>query len=290
MKNIIKILLLILSVLLISCSKGEKISVIEEKDIEAQMIEAFREGYEELDKGDVLFAAKKFNEAELLYPQSIWAPKAALMAAYSYYSQSYYGDTIYELERYLKTYPKHENIDYAHFMLAMCYYEIVVDEKRDLEPLLKAKKQFIFVMDNYPTTDFAMDSKYKLDLIYDRLAGKEMFIGNHYLKKRKWIPAINRYKKVIEDYNTTIYVEEALHRLVEIHYKIGLTEESKKYAKVLGYNYKSSEWYKKSYKVFNRDYEVKKKEVKKKRKKGLIWKKFKSLFKQWKIAQLKMNI
>ena len=279
MKNIIKILLLIFSVLLISCSKKEKISVIQEEDIETQMIEAFREGHEELNKGDVLYAAKKFNEAELLYPQSAWAPKAALMAAYSYYSQSYYGDTIYELERYLKTYPKHENIDYAHFMLAMCYYETVVDEKRDLEPLLKAKKQFIFVMNNYPKTDFAMDSKYKLDLIYDRLAGKEMFIGNHYLKKRKWIPAINRYKKVIEDYNTTVYVEEALHRLVEIHYKIGLTEESKKYAKVLGYNYKSSEWYKKSYKVFNKDYEVKKKEVKKKRKKGLIWKKFKTLFK-----------
>ena len=280
MNNFIKILLLILVVVLISCSKKEKISVIQEEDIETQMIEAFREGHEELNKGDVLYAAKKFNEAELLYPQSAWAPKAALMAAYSYYSQSYYGDTIYELERYLKTYPKHENIDYAHFMLAMCYYETVVDEKRDLEPLLKAKKQFIFVMDNYPTTDFAMDSKYKLDLIYDRLAGKEMFIGNHYLKKRKWIPAINRYKKVVEDYNTTVYVEEALHRLVEVHYKIGLTEESKKYAKVLGYNYQSSEWYKQSYKVFNKDYDDKKKEVKKKRKKGLIWKKFKSLFKQ----------
>ena len=279
MKNIIKILLLILSVLLISCSKGEKTSVIEEVDIEAQMIEAFREGYEELNKGDVLYAAKKFNEAELLYPQSVWAPKAALMAAYSYYSQSYYSETIFEIERYLKTYPKHKNIDYAHFILAMCYYEIVVDEKRDLEPLLKAEKQFIFIMNNFPKTDFAMDSKYKLDLIYERLAGKEMFIGNHYLKKRKWIPAINRYKKVVEDYNTTIYVEEALHRLVEIHYTIGLTQESKKYAKVLGYNYQSSEWYKQSYKVFNKDYEVKKKEVKKKRKKDLIWKKFKSLFK-----------
>ena len=279
MKNIIKILLLILSVLLISCSKGEKISVIEEVDIESQMIEAFREGYEELNKGDVLYAAKKFNEAELLYPQSDWAPKAALMAAYSYYSQSYHDDTIFEIERFLKTYPKNKNIDYAHFMLAMCYYEIVVDEKRDLEPLLKAEKQFIFIMNNFPKTDFAMDSKFKLDLIYDRLAGKEMFIGNHYLKKRKWIPAINRYKKVVEDYNTTIYVEEALHRLVEIHYKIGLTQESKKYAKVLGYNYQSSEWYKQSYKVFNKDYEVKKKKVKKKRKKGLIWKKFKSLFK-----------
>ena len=279
MKNIIKTLLLILGVLLISCSKEEKISVFVEVDIESQMFEAFREGYEELDKGDVLYAAKKFNEAELLYPQSTWAPKAALMAAYSYYSQSYYPDTIFEIERYLKTYPKHKNIDYAHFMLAMCYYEIVVDEKRDLEPLLKAEKKFIFIMDNFPKTDFAMDSKYKLDLIYERLAGKEMFIGNHYLKKRKWIPAINRYKKVVQDYNTTIYVEEALHRLVEIHYKIGLTQESKKYAKVLGYNYQSSEWYKQSYKVFNKDYEVKKKKVKKKRKKGLIWKKFKSLFK-----------
>ena len=278
MKNIIKILLLILGVLLISCSKGEKISVIEEEDIETQMIEAFKEGYEELNKGDVLYAAKKFNEAELLYPQSVWAPKAALMAAYSYYSQSYYSDTIFEIERYLKTYPKHKNIDYAHFMLAMCYYDTVVDEKRDLDPLLKAKKKFIFVMDNYPKTDFAMDSKYKLDLIYEKLAAKEMFIGNHYLKKRKWIPAINRYKKVVKDYNTTVYVEEALHRLVEIHYKIGLTQESKKYANVLGYNYQSSEWYKKSYKVFNKDYEVKKKEVKKKRKKGLIWKKFKTLF------------
>ena len=279
MNNFIKTLLLFLVVVLISCSKGEKISVIQEEDIETQMIEAFTEGYEELNKGDVLYAAKKFNEAELLYPQSVWAPKAALMAAYSYYSQSYYSETIFEIERYLKTYPKHKNIDYAHFILAMCYYEIVVDEKRDLEPLLKAEKQFIFIMNNFPKTDFAMDSKYKLDLIYERLAGKEMFIGNHYLKKRKWIPAINRYKKVVEDYNTTIYVEEALHRLVEIYYKIGLTQESKKYAKVLGYNYQSSEWYKQSYKVFNKDYEVKKKEVKKKRKKGLIWKKFKTLFK-----------
>ena len=279
MKNIIKILLIILGVLLISCSKEEKISVIGEEDIEAQMIEAFKEGYDELNKGDVIFAAKKFNEAELLYPQSDWAPKSALMAAYSWYSQSYYGDAIFEIERYLKTYPNHKNIDYAHFLLAMCYYETVVDEKRDLEPLLKAKKQFEFIMNNFPNTDFAMDSKFKLDLIYDKLAGKEMYIANHYLKKEKWIPAINRFKNVVENYSTTIYVEEALHRLVEIHYKIGLTQESKKYAKLLGYNYQSSEWYKESYKVFNKEYVIKKKIVKKKRKKGLIFRKFKSLFK-----------
>ena len=279
MINIIKILLFILGVLLISCSKEEKISVIEEDNMEAQMIEAFKEGYDELIKGDVIFAAKKFNEAELLYPQSEWAPKAALMAAYSYYSQSYYGDTIFEIERYLKTYPNHKNIDYAHFLLAMCFYETVVDEKRDLEPLIKAKKKFIFIMNNYPNTDFSMDAKYKLDLINDKLAGKEMFIGNHYVKKGKWIPAINRYKNVVEEYSTTIYVEEALHRLVEIHYKIGLTQESKKYAKLLGYNYQSGEWYKESYKVFNKEYKTKKKTFKEKRKKGLIFRKFKSLFK-----------
>ena len=184
MTNIIKILLFILGILLISCSKQEKISVLEEDNMEAQMIEAFKEGYDELIKGDVIFAAKKFNEAELLYPQSDWAPKSALMSAYSYYSQSYYKETIFEIERYLKTYPNDKNIDYAHFLLAMCYYETVIDEKRDLEPLIKAKRQFEFIMNNYPNTDYSMDAKFKIDLISDKLAAKQMYIGKHYLKKK----------------------------------------------------------------------------------------------------------
>ena len=279
MQNIIKILLLTLSILLVSCSKEEKISIIEEENVEAQMIEAFEIGYEELINGDTLYAAKKFNEAELLYPQSQWAPKAALMAGYTYYSDNYYGDAIYEIERYLKTYPNHKNVDYGHFLLAMCYYETIIDEKRDLEPLLKAKKKFEFIMNNFPNTDFSMDAKFKLDLISDKLAAKQMYIAKHYLKKEKWIAAINRYKNIIEDYSTTIYVEEALHRLVEIHYRIGLKQESEKYAKLLGYNYQSSKWYKESYKIFNKDYKVEKKILKKKKKKGLIWRKFKSLFK-----------
>ena len=279
MKNIIKILLLILSILIVSCSKEEKISIIEEENVEAQMIEAFETGYQELINGDTLYAAKKFNEAELLYPQSQWAPKAALMAGYTYYSDNYYGDAIFEIERYLKTYPNHKNVDYGHFLLAMCYYETIIDEKRDLEPLLKAKRKFEFVMNNFPNTDFSMDSKFKLELISDKLAAKQMYVAKYYLKKEKWIPAINRYKKIVEDYSTTIYVEEALHRLVEIHYRIGLKQESEKYAKLLGYNYQSSEWYKESYKVFNKDYKVEKKILKKKKKKGLIWRKFKSLFK-----------
>ena len=279
MQNIIKILLLTLSILLVSCSKEEKISIIEEENVEAQMIEAFEIGYEELINGDTIYAAKKFNEAELLYPQSQWAPKAALMAGYTYYSDNYYGDAIFEIERYLKTYPNHKNVDYGHFLLAMCYYETIIDEKRDLEPLLKAKRKFEFVMNNFPNTDFSMDAKFKLGVISDKLAAKQMYIAKHYLKKEKWIAAINRYKNIVEDYSTTIYVEEALHRLVEIHYRIGLKQESEKYAKLLGYNYQSSKWYKESYKVFNKDYKIKKKIVKKKKKKGLIWKKFKSLFK-----------
>ena len=198
MKNIIKILLLILSILIVSCSKEEKISVIEEENVEAQMIEAFQIGYEELINGDTLYAAKKFNEAELLFPQSQWAPKAALMAGYTYYSDNYYGDAVFEIERYLKTYPNHKNVDYAHFLLAMCYYENIVDEKRDLEPLLKAKRKFEFVMNNFPNTDFSMDAKFKLELISDKLAAKQMYIGKHYLKKEKWIAAIKRYKIVVE--------------------------------------------------------------------------------------------
>ena len=253
-----KIFFLIIFVILTSCSsENKKISIIEESDLELQMIDAYKEGYEELEKGDVIYAAKKFNEAELLYPQSKWASKAVLLSAYAYYSQNYYDRSIQELERFIKKYPNHKNMDYAYFLLAMCYYENIIDEKKDLEPLLLSKKKFEFILKNYPDTDFALDAKFKLGLIEDILASKEMYLGRHYIKKEKWIAAINRFKIIIDDYNQTIFVEEALHRLVEINYKLGLIEESQKYANVLGYNYLSSEWYKKSYKVFNKDYSSK---------------------------------
>ena len=281
MKNAFKILLIFLMLIQISCrNKKEKISVIEEKDINLQMTELYKEGYEELLDGDALYAAKKFNEAELIFPQSPWAPMASLMSAYSYYSQDYYFDAIYQIEDYLKKYPNHKNKDYAHFILAMCYYENIVDEKRDLEPLLKAKTEFEIIIKNYPNTDFAIDSKFKVELIKDKLAGKEMFIARHYLKSEKWIPAINRFKVVVEDYETSVYVEEALHRLVEINYRIGLVNESRKYASLLGYNYQSSEWYENSYSIFNKKYE--KNKIKKSSNKNKlttsILKKFKSLF------------
>ena len=278
MLNLNKLLIFFILIFLYSCSGDEKKEIIiEEQDLELQMIESYKAGVKALEEGDVLFAAKNFNNAELLFPQSKWASRAVLMAAYSYYSQSYYGDAIFEVQRFIKTYPLDPNIPYAHFLLAMCYFENIIDEKKDLAPLVKSKKEFQFIIRNYPETDFALDAKYKLNLIDSVLASKEIHIGKYYLERQKWIAAINRFKNVIHDYDTTIFTEEALHRLVEVHYKIGLIEESKKYAEVLGYNYLSSEWYKESYKVFNQDYENPIEKIKKK-KRNFIIKKFKSLF------------
>jgi outer membrane protein assembly factor BamD len=283
MINFFKILLICTFFFYTSCSKEEKkISVIDNTNIKQQMVGLYEQGYKELLDGDALYAAKKFIEAELIFPQSEWAPMASLMAAYAYYSQDYYFDAIDQIESYLKNYPNHSNRDYAQFILAMCFYENIVDEKRDLEPLLKAKKKFELILTEYPSTDFALDAQFKLELIEDRLAGKEMFIAKHYLKSKKWIPAINRFKKIVEEYDRTVYVEEALHRLVEVNYRIGLENEAKKYANILGYNYDSSEWYKASYKVFNKDYNYESKKNKKKLKKKdriKIITKFKSKFK-----------
>ena len=273
------ILLLSFFLLLIfsSCnSNNEKVSIIKDENLELQMIDAYKEGYQELEKGDVLYAAKKFNEAELLFPQSEWAPKSILLAAYSFYSQNYYDEALSELERFFKKYPKHKNLDYAHFLYAMCYYENIVDEKKDLEPLIISKTRFEFIVKNYPNTDFAQDAKFKINLINDVLASKEIYLGKYYLKKKKWVAAINRFKNVLELYETTIYVEEALHRLVETHYKIGLVGEAEKYAKVLGYNYQSSEWYEQTFKIFNEDYQT---TFEIKKDKGSVFNKFKKLFK-----------
>ena len=274
----LRLLFILLIVFTSSCSKKEeKISIIKEKKINLQMIDAYKEGIKAFEEGDVLFAAKKFNEAEILFPQSVWAPRSVLMAAYSYYSQNYYYDAISELERFIKKYPKHERSNYAHFLLAICYYEQIVDEKKDLEPLLNAEKEFKFVIKNYPDSDFALDSKYKLDLIKDILASKEVFLGRYYMKKEKWIAAINRFKHVVEHYDQTVYIEESIHRLVEIHYRLGLIDEAKKYASLLGYNYQSSKWYEATYIIFNRDYESPIEKINKK-KGNFIIRKFKSLF------------
>ncbi len=272
--------LIVIFLIFTSCSKENvKKSIIKEKNLDLQVREAYQEGKKELESGDALFAAKKFNEAEILFPQSEWAPKSALMAAYAYYSQDYYGNSIAELERFIKIYSKNKNIDYAYYLLGLCFYEQIVDEKKDLNSILKAKKTFEIIIKKFPNTQYAIDSEFKIELINDIIASKEMYIGRYYQSKKKWIAAINRFRTVVDDYDETVYTEEALHRLVEIYYTLGLRDEAKKYAQVLGYNYQSSLWYEKSYIVFNKKYKKmnRKKQKEKKYKENNFIKKFKSL-------------
>jgi len=260
-----------------SCSKeAERIKVIKETDQKIEMISAYEKGIGLIEIGDYFAAGKKFLEAEILFPQSQWAPKSVLMASYSYYMQSYYSLAIENVKRYLKTYPNDKNKAYAHYLLAICYYETIEGEKKDLAPLILSKKEFNFVIKNFPNTDYAYDAAFKIGLIDDILAAKEVYIGRHYIKKKRWIPALNRFKNVLKEYETTIHVEEAIHRLVEIYYKLGMEEESLKYASLLGYNYNSGKWYKETYKIFNRKYETSVPE--KKKQKSKILSRIKSLF------------
>jgi len=271
-------LILLLSLFLFfSCSKKDsKQVIISEPSEEEKIINIYDEAVDALNNGDAFYAGKKFKEVESLTPQSKWAEKASLMASYAEYSRNAYSNAIFALERHINNYPADKNIPYAHYLIAICYYEQILDEKKDLKPLLKAKEKFEFIMQTFPETDYATDARYKIDLIVDQLAAKEMSIARFYMQTEKWIPALNRLKIVVEEYDQTIFVEEALHRLVEIYYRLGLEEEAKQSASILGYNYQSGEWYKKSYKVFNKKYKSKKR--KKKKEMGLIRKKIKSLF------------
>ena len=272
-----KLIFLFLSIFLIfSCSKKEDVKISSEQNREEKATDIYYEALEALKKGDAFYARKKFKEVEGLMPQTAWAVKASLMASFADYSRNAYSDSIFGLERHIINYPADKNIPYAHYLMAMCYYERILDEKKDLGPLKDAKKKFEFIMSSFPETDYATDASFKLDLIIDQMAAKEMSIARFYMKTEKWIPAINRLKIVVEQYDRTVFIEEALHRLVEVYYKIGLEHEAKQAAAILGYNYQSSKWYERSYKVFNKKYKIRK--IKKQKEAGLIRKKIKSLF------------
>ena len=274
-----KLIILVFSTFLLFSCSGSKENAgknISEPTDEEKAIAIYAEAVESLKAGDAFYAAKKFKEVESLIPQGKWATKASLMASYSEYSRNAYSNAIFSFERHINNYPSDKNIPYAHYLIAMCYYEQILDEKKDLGPLLKAKEKFEFITQAYPNTDYATDARFKLDLIVDQLAAKEMSIARFYMKTEKWIPALNRLKIVVENYDDTIFIEEALHRLVEVYYRLGLVDEATKAASILGYNYQSGEWYKKSYKVFNKKYKPQK--IKKEKKMGLIRRKIKSLF------------
>ena len=270
------IIIIICAVFLVfGCSKKNKKKIADINEVESSQV-IYKEAIDALKTGDAYYASKKFKVAESLMSDIEWSAKSALMSAFALYSANFYSQSIFNLERYMKQYPVDKNIPYAHYLIGICYYEQILDEKKDLRPLLKAQEKFQFILEKYPNTDYAIDVKFKIDLIRDQLAAKEMYIARHYIKSEKWIPAINRLKKVIKYYDQTIFVEEALHRLVEIYYRIGLIEEAKKAAVILGYNYQSGEWYEKSYKVFNKKYKPRK--IKKQKEMGLLRRKIKALF------------
>ena len=268
--------LFLLVFFLFGCSKGKIEEVTSPPTEEEIVIAMYREAVVALDSGDAYYAGKKFKEVESLLPQTKWAAKASLMESYSHYSRNAYQKSIFSLERHIKSYPSDENIPYAHYLIAICYYEQILDEKKDLKPLLIAKKKFEYILSNFPDTDYATDAFFKLNLIIDQLAAKEMSIARFYIKTQKWIPAINRLKLVVEKYDRTVFIEEALHRLVEVYYTLGLIEEAQKTAAVLGYNYRSSEWYERTYKVFNKKYKTR--TIEKKKELGFLRRKIKNLF------------
>ena len=214
----------------------------------------YKEGLEAFNTNDFFFASEKFTEAEFNFSSPKDAAKAAIMSSYSLYVINFYNEAEENLKRYLKNYPGDNKVIYAHYLLAIIQFEQISNEEYDLAPLLESKKRIDFFLEKFPNTEYAIDLKFKKGLIRNQFAAKELFIAKYYISVQKWIPAIKRLKIIFNEYNDTIFIEEALHRLVEINYHIGLQDEAKKYASILGYNYNSSEWFEKSYQIFNKDY------------------------------------
>jgi len=258
------IIILIITASLQACSKNKKVEYeFENKKVDPYQL--YEEGLDAFEKGDYFFANKKFSEAELNFEIVEYAAKSSIMSSYSLYGINFYDEALENLERYIKKYPADKNIIYAHYLNAIIYYEQISDEKKDLKPLLQANEKIDFFLKKYPDTDYYLDLKFKKDLIKNQLAAKELYVAKYYISTQKWVPAINRLKIIVEKHQETIFIEEALHRLVEIYHYLGIDSESKKYAKILGYNYNSSRWFEKSYKILNKDYKIKKRDKNKKK-------------------------
>lgn len=267
-----KIILVLFSIFFLTeCAKKGEVEF--KPPDENKSYEIYNEALNALNEGEYFFAAQKFSEAEKILPIVDQSAKALLMSSYCFYSINFYDDAISSLENFLRKYPADKNVEYAEYLIALTNYDQILDEKKDIMPLLKTQKIITDFIKKYPKSDYSLDLKFKLGLIQNQLAAKEVYIAKYYIKTQKWIPAINRLKVVVENYEETIFIEEALHRLVEIYYNLGLIEESKKTAKILGYNYNSSKWYDNSYKLFNKDYAKEQKILKKnikKKEKGLV--------------------
>ena len=260
-------LILSFTLLIFSCSKDK---LIYEPSKNTDPYKLYKEGYAAFNQNDFFNASKKFSEAEVSFENIDLAAKSAIMNCFSLYGINFYSESLENIERFLKTYPSDKNVIYAEYLKAIIFFEQISDEKKDLKPLLNAKKQIEYYLKKYPDSDYALDLKFKKDLIQNQLAAKELFNAKFYISVQKWIPAINRLKIIVEEYDKTVFIEEALHRLVEIHYHLGLENEAKQYTGILGYNYNSSEWYEQSYKILNKDYVIKNEEKKEKDKEGVF--------------------
>ena len=247
-----KILIFICVIFLLNnCSKDK---IISEPSAKIDPYILYKEAMDSFQVNDFIVANKKFSKAEINFPDPALAAKSSIMSSFCLYSLNFFDEAEESLNRYLKNYPADKNVIYANYLLAIIYFEQIGEEKHDLKPLLEAEKKIDFFLKKYPNSEYAIDLNFKKDLVENQFAAKELHIAKYYISVQKWVPAINRLKTIVNDYDKTIFIEEALHRLVEIHYHIGLKEEAKKYASILGYNYNSSEWFEESYKLLNKDY------------------------------------
>lgn len=209
----------------------------------------YNEAKDKLDSKDYKDSIKAFEEVERQHPDSDWANRAQIMAGYAAYRSGDYIQAIAALERFVKMHPGHEMAPYAYYLIALSSYEQISDVGRDQKMTEEALQALTEVVKRFPDTEYARDAKLKLDLTYDHLAGKEMQVGRYYLKRDEYLSAINRFRYVVENYQTTSHVPEALHRLVECYLKLGVEAEARKYAAVLGANFPDSVWYRDSYRL-----------------------------------------
>ncbi len=254
-RNLIYIILIL--ILTSSCIKSKKKDDVVIPSGKERAFEIYKEAVDLMNSNQLFLASKKFSEAEMIMPKIELSAKASLMSSYCLYTINFYEEAIANLERFIIKYPANKNIPYAHYIIVLSVYEQILDEKKDIEPALESRRKIENYLKKFPDTEYALDLKFKLDLVNNQLAAKELYVAKHYIQSQKWVPAINRLKIIVEDYEETIFIEEALHRLVEIYYKIGLVEEAKAAAALLGYNYNSSKWYEQSYKIINKNYKIK---------------------------------
>jgi outer membrane protein assembly factor BamD len=229
--------------LLAGCSGDDKKDEYVDRPVEA----LYNEAMNNLNAEEYTLAAKGFDEVERQHPYSVWATKAQLMAAYSQYQRNKFDEAVIALDRFIQLHPSHKDVAYAYYLKALCYYEQIADVGRDQKMTDQAMKALQEVVDRFPNSKFARDAKLKVDLARDHLAGKEMTVGRYYQKRGMYLAAINRYRVVVDNYQTTTHVPEALHRLIECYETLGLAQEAKKTASVLGYNYPGTDWYKDTY-------------------------------------------